>query len=186
MSTEKIEAPSARERIVSTAGALFYREGYRAIGVDRVIAEAEVAKATFYRHFPSKDDLIVAWIGAAEAGAAKGLPPVDGPKALSDYVQAVMAIAGRDGCAGCTYQGAAGEYAPLDHVVHKAARGVKDRVLADLATRARAQGLSEPEAVAEEMFLLTEGLWAAKRMYGADAPLQAYARAAERLIRAAA
>jgi AcrR family transcriptional regulator len=186
MSTEKIEAPSARDRIISTAGRLFYAEGYRAIGVDRVIAEADVAKATFYRHFPSKDDLIVAWIGAAEAGSAAVLPPVDGPRALSDYVTAVVQIAGRDGCAGCTYQGAAGEYGPLDHAVHKAARGVKDRVLADLAARARAQGLREPEAVAEEMFLLTEGLWAAKRMSGAAAPLQAYVRAAERIIRAAA
>jgi AcrR family transcriptional regulator len=186
MSTEKTEAPSARERIVSTAGRLFYAEGYRAIGIDRVIAEADVAKATFYRHFPSKDDLIVAWIGAAEAGAATVLPPVDGPKALSDYVQAVLAIAGRAGCAGCTYQGAAGEYAPQNHVVHQAARGVKDRVLADLAARARAQGLHDAEAVAQEMFLLTEGLWAAKRMYGTDAPLQAYARAAERIIGAAA
>jgi hypothetical protein len=69
--------------------------------------------------------------------------------------------------------------------VHRAARGVKDRVLTDLAVRARAQGLREPEAVAEEMFLLTEGLWAAKRMYGAAAPLEAYARAAERIIGAA-
>ncbi len=186
MSTEKIEAPSARERIVSTAGRLFYAEGYRAIGVDRVIAEADVAKATFYRHFPSKDDLIVAWIGAAEAGSAAVLPPVDGPQAMSDYVQWVLGIAGRVACAGCTYQGAAGEYAPQDHVVHQAARGVKDRVLANLAARARAQGLREPDAVAEEMFLLTEGLWAAKRMYGAGAPLAAYARAAARIIGAAA
>ncbi|MGL5012068.1 MAG: TetR/AcrR family transcriptional regulator, partial [Paracoccaceae bacterium] len=74
MSSEEIVAPpSARDRIVTTAGSLFYREGYRAIGVDRVIAEADVAKATFYRHFPSKDDLIVAWVETAEKGAAAAL-----------------------------------------------------------------------------------------------------------------
>lgn len=48
----------ARERILLTAQALFYRDGIRAIGVDRLIAESGVAKVTFYRHFPSKNDLI--------------------------------------------------------------------------------------------------------------------------------
>jgi AcrR family transcriptional regulator len=57
----KPSAPSgARLRILETADRLFYREGIRAVGIDRVIAEADVAKATLYAHFPSKDDLIVA------------------------------------------------------------------------------------------------------------------------------
>jgi AcrR family transcriptional regulator len=50
----------ARLRILETADRLFYLEGIRAVGIDRVIAEAEVAKATLYAHFPSKDDLILA------------------------------------------------------------------------------------------------------------------------------
>jgi AcrR family transcriptional regulator len=50
----------ARQRILETADRLFYREGIRAVGIDRVIAEAGVAKATLYAHFPSKDELIVA------------------------------------------------------------------------------------------------------------------------------
>jgi AcrR family transcriptional regulator len=50
----------ARQRILDTADRLFYAEGIRAVGIDRVIAEAGVAKATLYAHFPSKDDLIVA------------------------------------------------------------------------------------------------------------------------------
>ena len=52
------QIPSARERILLTAHELFYREGIRATGIDRVIAESGVAKVTFYRHFPSKNDLI--------------------------------------------------------------------------------------------------------------------------------
>lgn len=48
----------ARERILMTAHDLFYRDGIRATGIDRVIAEAGVTKVTFYRHFPSKNDLI--------------------------------------------------------------------------------------------------------------------------------
>jgi AcrR family transcriptional regulator len=50
----------ARQRIVETAERLFYAEGVRSVGIDRVIAEAEVAKMTLYNHFPSKDDLILA------------------------------------------------------------------------------------------------------------------------------
>lgn len=54
--------PAARERILLAAHDLFYREGIRATGVDRVIAASGVAKLTFYRHFPSKNDLIRAFL----------------------------------------------------------------------------------------------------------------------------
>lgn len=53
---------SARERILLTAHELFYREGIRATGIDRVIAASDVTKVTFYRHFPSKNDLILAFL----------------------------------------------------------------------------------------------------------------------------
>ncbi len=60
----QIDVPAlpARERILATAYRLFYREGIRATGVDKVIAEAGVTKVTFYRHFPSKDALILAFL----------------------------------------------------------------------------------------------------------------------------
>lgn len=59
-----VDVPSlpARERILATAYRLFYREGIRATGIDKVIAEAGVTKVTFYRHFPSKDALILAFL----------------------------------------------------------------------------------------------------------------------------
>jgi AcrR family transcriptional regulator len=50
----------ARQRILETADRLFYQNGVRAVGIDRIIAEAGVAKMSLYKHFPSKDDLIVA------------------------------------------------------------------------------------------------------------------------------
>ena len=56
------EGSTPRERILSAASLLFGQSGVRATGVDALIAAAGVAKATFYRHFPSKDDLIVAWL----------------------------------------------------------------------------------------------------------------------------
>ncbi len=173
---------SARDRILAVAGRLFYREGYRAIGVDRVIAEAGVAKATFYKHFPSKDDLIVAWIALAEAASLQAAPPEDGPTPLSAYVDWMIALARQGGCLGCTYQGTAAEFADPGHPAHAAAMGVKTRVLETLETRARAEGLTLPRQTAEAVFLFLEGIWAAVRMFGAAAPLTQAESAIRRLF----
>ena len=56
----RAKTSAARERILETADRLFYEEGVRAVGIDRIIAEADVAKMTLYTHFHSKDDLILA------------------------------------------------------------------------------------------------------------------------------
>lgn len=60
MSKTRSQSSDARQRILVTAERLFYAEGVRAVGIDRIIAEAEVAKMSLYNHFPSKDDLILA------------------------------------------------------------------------------------------------------------------------------
>jgi AcrR family transcriptional regulator len=177
-----IEKPSAaRDRILDVAGPLFWRDGYRAIGVDRVIEEAGVAKATFYRHFPSKDDLIVAWIARAEAMSRAASPPLSGPAPLSSYAEAMIGIAEGPHCLGCTFQGTAAEFADPLHAGHAAAVAVKRRVIDDLRARAIAEGVPDPHATAEMVFLLLEGVWAARRMFGQDAPL-GHARAAIRRL----
>lgn len=51
-----------RQRVLETAARLFYAEGIRGVGIDRIIAESGVAKASFYRHFPSKDELVLAFL----------------------------------------------------------------------------------------------------------------------------
>lgn len=61
-STNPRSTLSAKQRILDTAHELFYRDGIRATGIDRVIADAGVTKVTFYRHFPSKNDLIKAYL----------------------------------------------------------------------------------------------------------------------------
>jgi AcrR family transcriptional regulator len=162
---------AARERILQVAGTLFYREGYRAIGIDRVIAEADVAKATFYKHFPSKDDLIVEWIECAEARSQEGLPPEDGPEPLTAYALHMLGIARQSFCLGCAYQGTAAEFADPSHPVHAASLGVKRRVIETLVHRACAQGAADPQASGEAVFLLLEGIWASVRMFGPAAPL---------------
>jgi AcrR family transcriptional regulator len=65
--TAEVVQGAARDRIVAAASDLFFRRGIRATGVDTLIERADVAKSTFYRHFRSKDDLIVAWLRSADA-----------------------------------------------------------------------------------------------------------------------
>jgi AcrR family transcriptional regulator len=61
------QGPEARQRLLLAASELFYRDGISATGVDALTEAAKVAKATFYRHFPSKDDLVMAWLQQPEA-----------------------------------------------------------------------------------------------------------------------
>jgi AcrR family transcriptional regulator len=73
MTTHGVSAPvGARERILSSAYELFARRGVRAVGVDEVIRRAQVAKATLYRHFPSKDTLVLAFLQRREQLWTKG------------------------------------------------------------------------------------------------------------------
>jgi len=62
----------ARERLLATASRLFYREGIRAVGVERILAEAPATRATFYRHFPSKEDLVVAYLRGVDTHIRAG------------------------------------------------------------------------------------------------------------------
>lgn len=106
----KIGDLPARERILRTAHYLFYAEGLRATGIDRVIAEAGVTKVTFYRHFPSKNDLILAYLNlrhglwmawftdalARHGGASRGAQAL--PPAMKEWFSG-EALGGFRGCA---------------------------------------------------------------------------------------
>jgi AcrR family transcriptional regulator len=67
-------AVPARRRILDTAYRLFAAEGIQAAGVDRIVAEAQVVKATFYRHFPAKGDLVCAELSQRQLAALRRLP----------------------------------------------------------------------------------------------------------------
>lgn len=110
-----IATPSARERLVEVASRLFYAEGVHAVGVDRVIAEASVAKATLYAHFASKDELVAAYLERQStwwAAAVNERADTDG-----DRLAAVLAPfdvladrAASPGYRGCPFINAAAEF----------------------------------------------------------------------------
>jgi AcrR family transcriptional regulator len=72
----------ARMRVLTTATRIFYAEGIHSVGVDRIVNEAKVTRATFYRHFPGKEDLVLAYLlgadqairGQVETAVAAGRP----------------------------------------------------------------------------------------------------------------
>jgi AcrR family transcriptional regulator len=147
---------------VDTAFRLFYAKGIRAVGVDLIIAESGVAKATFYKHFPAKDDLVVAYLDKVDgvwsgqlhdAAAAAGPDPADQLVGLFD---ALSSACRRDGYRGCAFINASAESQPGTPVhertvQHKAA--VLDWVR-DLADRA---GADDPAALARALTLLLDG-----------------------------
>ena len=111
MSTPDLPAPGARERILLAAHDLFYRDGIRATGIDRVIAESGVAKLSFYRHYPSKNDLVLAfldhrharWMAWFEDALARHGGT---PRAL---VPALKEWFGSEGFRGCAFINSVGE-----------------------------------------------------------------------------
>lgn len=84
--------PDARERVLETAYELFSRHGIRGVGVDEVIARAGVAKATLYRHFPSKDELVLAFLERREQRWTRGWVEQEAQRRGSNPEQQLLAI----------------------------------------------------------------------------------------------
>src|SRR6476661_1784985 len=129
----KRETSEARQRILETADRLFYQEGVRAVGIDRIIAEAEVAKMSLYKHFPSKDDLILAVLKYREEGvleffrAAMERHAKKAKNPLRAFFAALKDFFESPGFRGCPFQNAAVELADPDHPGTDFVRGHKQR-----------------------------------------------------------
>ena len=113
-----------RERILAAADEYFYAEGIRAVSADRLIVEAGVSKVTFYRHFPSKDDLVLAYLEGRSALERHALEQfrTQAGDACETLVAIARAIAGSScslGFRGCPFINAAAEYAEPAHPVRR-------------------------------------------------------------------
>jgi AcrR family transcriptional regulator len=180
--------PTARERILATASELFYRDGIRAVGIDTVLAESGVAKASLYRAFPSKDALVAAviterdrtfWIrwdtlAAQYAGDPRGLL-----RAL------LVGMAGRinsPGFRGCPFLNVSTEFADDAHPGRVVARANKDEMRSRLAKICACIGTADPDRIAGQLVILINGAYATGQV-APDADLSRnLTDAAERLI----
>ena len=153
---------SARDRILETAFALFYARGTKAVGVDLIIAESGVAKATFYKHFPAKDQLVVAYLDKVDgvwsgqlrsAAAAAGEAPSD---QLVGMFDALVTACRREGYRGCAFINTAAEAVP-GSAVHQRTVDHKESVRAWVTDLAGEAGAKDPEGLARTLTLLLDG-----------------------------
>jgi AcrR family transcriptional regulator len=168
-------AAETRAHLLDVANDLFYWNGIRAVGVDRVAAEAGVAPTTLYRTFGSKDGLIAAYIERSDrlyrswfAAAATGVDPRARILAVFDALGEQVAP-GK--CRGCPFLMALAEFPDPEHPAHRGAvaaktwtRGALGRLAADYAAEA------DSEALADQLSLLMEGVYASVQALGAHGP----------------
>ena len=180
-----------RRHLMATAWRLFYRDGYRAVGIDTLLAEAELAKMTLYNHFPSKNELIVAVIRQRSAEVLAGLKEAvevagDSPKqrllAVFDWLEFLFE---RDDFNGCAFIRALSEFPEPSHWVHAAAWKHKQAVRKMLERLAAKAGAKDPAGLADELRLLIDGALVAAHATGSAKPARIARAAAANLLKQA-
>ena len=183
-----VQAIPPRERILTAASDLFYRQGIRAVGVDAIAEAAGTNKMTLYRHFESKDALVAAYLrklaGKSEVFWAhiQSEHPDSPRKQLGAWLEAAGKDANDPQGRGCALANAAVELAEKDHparrVIEEHKRASRDR-LAKLCADA---GLNQPEMAADELFLLLEGARVCAQSIGTDSPCCRFVRMGEAIV----
>jgi len=180
-----------KEKLFQTAARLFYHHGYRAIGVDTIVAESGIGKMTLYRHFPSKDDLIVAYLRDSnqifwdQFDQITKDAPTAGEKLLA-FFQGLQSYVLSPDCYGCPFINIATEFPDPDYAGHQIALEHKQSVLARFRQLSEESGARQPEALANALFLLMDGAYAAARMFGPSvrSPAISLAETARQIIEA--
>jgi AcrR family transcriptional regulator len=163
MSEPGLASLPARDRILAAAADLFYARGLRSVSADKIIERAGITKVTFYRHFRTKDDLVVAYLErqaererddvAATLARAGG----DVDEALRLFAENVGAVSCGPGFRGCPFINAAAEYADSHHPVRQAVAAHRRWLRAVLVELVAPLGLADPAGVADQLVLLRDG-----------------------------
>lgn len=152
-----------RERLLDAASELFYLQGIRAVSVDKVIEAAGTTKVTFYRHFPTKDDLVVAYLEARAEQERQGVAAAreqgagDAVATLAVMAEGLGAAACSSGFRGCPFINAAAEYPDRDSAVRRtvdAHRAWWRTAFRDLVDPL---GLADPDGAVADLMLLRDG-----------------------------
>ena len=177
-----------RDHLIDIAMRLFSRRGFRATGVDQIMEETGIAKTTLYRHFASKEDLIVAALAKADEAARDELRAYV-EKQSDDPRQRLLATFGQldiwlQDCDfnGCPFVTAAGEFGEASNAVFQQAKLHKRLYLAYFEELVRAARVPNPKRVAAQIVMLHEGAIAYAQVLGPDGVADTARIAAERLI----
>ena len=182
-----LRAPWAKQRILDTADELFYNDGIRVVGVDRLINVSSVTKATFYKHYGSKERLILAYItGRHEAMQARITEIVDAStspqEALHNIVSSLSVTISAPLFRGCAFANAASEFPDPSHPMRAVIaehRDWKTGVLTDLLGQV---GHARPGEAADEFMLAIDGAHAVGYAGDPVAATTAFQRMTERII----
>lgn len=164
-----------RERLLRTAAELFYREGIHGIGVDRVLAEAGVTRATMYRHFPGKEALVVAYLELEDASlralfasAAEAAGDASPRDLLALVIDGVAEDATKRHTRGCPFINASAEFPDADGRVRRVVKAHRDWFRGTLTELASAADVSEPDGAAAALVLLRDAMLVGNYLDGAD------------------
>jgi AcrR family transcriptional regulator len=157
-------APDARERILDAAYELFARNGVRAVGIDAIIDRAGVARMTLYRHFDSKDALVLAFLERREERWTRGWLQHDVERRATDPGERLLAIFDvfdgwfqQDDFEGCSFINVLLEIAEPDHELHRASAEYLARIRAFVRDLADEAGAPDPEGLAHKWHILMKG-----------------------------
>jgi AcrR family transcriptional regulator len=173
-----------REHVLQVAHDLFYWQGIRAVGVDRIAAEAGVAPTTLYRLWASKDDLVAAYVERADReyrGWFDGALGHGSPREqILSLFDALVVQTQPDRCRGCPFQMALTEFPDPEIAVHRHAAANKAWVRARLGELTA--GFPGHEALADQLAILMEGVYASAQALGAEGPARSARALAEALL----
>jgi AcrR family transcriptional regulator len=175
--------PDARGRILESAYELFARRGVRGVGIDEVIADAGVAKATLYAHFPSKDDLVVAFLERREQRWTLGFVEAEARRRGTTPEEQLLAIFDafdewfrQDDFESCSFIRLLLEMG-ADHVAGRASIRHLDTIRSIVRTLAQEAGLRDSDGFSYSCQLLMQGSIVAAAAGDADAAQRAKAMA---------
>jgi AcrR family transcriptional regulator len=187
MTDPVLTVPRPRERILAAARDLFRRHGIRGVGVETIADAADTNKMTLYRHFGSKEDLIVAYLRgvAIEVDAMWQDLERDHPGDTQAQLKAWLVLA--EECIasderGCELATAAIELTGDDHPGRRIIEELKTSHQKRLVALCRQAGISEPEVLADTLTLLLEGARASRQSAGSDGPSAKFTATAEAVI----
>jgi len=161
------------ERILNTTDKLFYGQGIRAVGVDTIAAEVGISKRTLYNYFPSKDALIVAYLTRRLGSIGPSIaPPVE---QLLDRFNRLEDLLQADDFRGCPFVNAVAELGMNNHPANAIALEFKERRRVWYRGLLEQLGVAEPDALATQLMLLSEGAIAAALVRG-DPTMARFAR----------
>ena len=182
---------SVRDRVLETAATLFYREGVRAVGVDLVVERSGVAKTSLYRHFATKDDLVVAFLEREDAeywedwDSVAAKEPDDAEAELKAHLRWIAEHIAAPRYRGCPFLNVATEFPEPSHPARAVSMRNKTELLRRVAVMAKKMRVRKPDDLASQLVLLIDGAYMNGPLLGKKGPANSLVTAGQALMAAA-